>query len=163
MKPNTERLNHLIEVLHLVQDVQDAEGRKIFDMQDWLHGDFGVREAILTSPPEARLDQILHTCGTSACAVGHAALDPWFNDQGLGLDRNGRPYYTFVDESGFHSELGWDAVASFFGLDLDTTHDLFMEEFYREESECDEHGNPLVDVQPQEVIDRVKALLCSVV
>lgn len=63
---NTERLNHLITVLERVK----SENRK-FDMSS-----FG-RVIVCYDGPESRV------CGTAACALGWAAFDPTFIEQGL--------------------------------------------------------------------------------
>lgn len=57
-------------------------------------------------------------CGTTACAVGHACLDPWFNGQGLHLVADSEPFY-----QGFG---GWLAVSTFFGLTGSEANRLFM-------------------------------------
>src|SRR4051812_10402841 len=35
--------------------------------------------------PDEKFDMWDWTCGTTACAVGHACADPWFKAQGLSL------------------------------------------------------------------------------
>lgn len=49
------------------------------------------------------------SCGYSACAVGHACLDPRFIEQGLSIDVNSRtPLFNRYDN--------WDAIREFFGF-----------------------------------------------
>lgn len=56
-------------------------------------------------------------CGYSACACGHAGLDPRFIEQGLTMSDNTMYYKTFQD---------WAAVREFFGIDKTVSHLLFM-------------------------------------
>lgn len=56
-------------------------------------------------------------CGYSACACGHAGLDPRFIKQGLTMQDNTVYYKTFQD---------WKAVREFFGIDKEVSELLFM-------------------------------------
>lgn len=48
-----------------------------FDLESWIGKLGGERERkVVTSA-------ILNECGTTACAIGHAMLDPWFRRRGL--------------------------------------------------------------------------------
>lgn len=69
---NKERLLHLIEVL-------ESNHETTFDMDSW-GADLLFRD---NERSEVKFD-----CGFSACALGHAALDPEFISQGLKLDFN---------------------------------------------------------------------------
>ena len=60
---NKERLERLIVVMERVRDQ-----REFFDMDYWTR-----------------------KCGTASCALGWAASDPSFREQGLRLDRGGLP------------------------------------------------------------------------
>lgn len=67
-------------------------------------------------------------CGTVGCAVGWAALDPQFNEEGLRLlpaigDIGFSP--ALYDEEEKCVAQGWEAVAKFFELRLDETYFLF--------------------------------------
>lgn len=53
------------------------------------------------------LDEQLHDCGTTACAVGWACSFPELQEQGL-IYKDFFPYY--------EDNMGWAAVHSFFGL-----------------------------------------------
>lgn len=55
-------------------------------------------------------------CGTSACAVGLACLDPEFNAEGLVL---GGEFPRFLHH------VGWEAVNAFFGLTYQQSEHLF--------------------------------------
>lgn len=65
-----------------------------FDLNMWI-GDFG---------PNTRVDG---WCGTQACAVGHAMLDPYFNRAGF-CRAGAVPSY--------NGSRNWDAVVKFFGI-----------------------------------------------
>lgn len=88
-----------------------------------------------TVPPET-LDMSNWTCGTAACAVGHACMMPEFNAQGLGFpDVRRIPYYA--------GESGWCAVDNFFDLLWPAARHLFESRHY------------LKPPTPTEVADRI--------
>lgn len=60
-------------------------------------------------------------CGTAACAIGYATLDPWFKKRGFGCD-NIEPIY--------RESEGWSAVHEFFRLNEDQSDWLFALENY---------------------------------
>ena len=62
-------------------------------------------------------------CGTAACAVGHACMDPVFNAQGLSL-------YRFINVPIYEDATGWGAVKEFFGLSWRKAHYLFDADEY---------------------------------
>ena len=96
-------------------------------------------------PPEPAVKFRLHDwhCGTSACAVGHACLNPWFNEQGLTLNEYGGP--------DFKGGFGWNAVEEFFGVNQLESRRLFYEGEYADGSET----------QPAEVADRIESFLAT--
>jgi hypothetical protein len=55
-----------------------------------------------------------YSCGTVACAVGHAGSIPEFNALGFSLTDYGMPTY-FTNSIGY-SLYSWGAVSRFFGL-----------------------------------------------
>lgn len=72
------------------------ESAKHFDMQDFLKHS-GDHDHKL---PEIVRQKDLHTCGTSACALGWAATMPYFKRLGLELTRDGEVHgdeYTVFD------------------------------------------------------------------
>lgn len=92
-------------------------------------------------------------CGFSACAVGHAMIDPRFNELGLGLLRN-EPFYR--DGTGVgHGHTGWEAVQAFFGVDEETASNLFSNHNYYDS----ETGDTMDRVPPEKVKWRVDKLL----
>jgi hypothetical protein len=77
---------------------------------------------MLRELPEEQFDLADWQCGTTACAVGHACLHPWFNDQGLMLlveigDDAPSPSY--------QGSFGWSAVEEFFDLSAVDAEYLF--------------------------------------
>lgn len=93
---NKERLLKLAELLENL-----PEGRPKFSLENWYH------------------------CGTAACAVGHAAIDPWFRRRGLKLIKIGRWH-----EPAYRDDEGWSAVAAFFGIYIIDAEFLFSAESY---------------------------------
>lgn len=73
-------------------------------------------------------------CGTSACAVGHACLDPRFNALGLTLywpelrRSMAMPVPDFID--GPFGYRDWAAVKAFFDLSEHQAHYLFLDDRY---------------------------------
>jgi len=84
-------------------------------------------------------------CGTTACAVGHACLNPVFQKQGLrfGL-RHGNPIYDEYDS--------WYAVERFFGLSERQATYLFYDEEYPDQGK---------DTTAAEVADRIESFLAE--
>ena len=68
---------------------------------------------ILEATPDEAVDLQSWTCGTTACAIGHAANHPWFIERGLKLSGlGGYPVFHQVNEE----KISWDAVEEFFDL-----------------------------------------------
>jgi len=84
-----ERFCHLLRVLNDV-----AADHKAFNMSHWIK-----RE------PE---------CGTSACAVGWATMDPWFNQQGFTHVQTWGAFSKDILTPVFEDVEAWDAVEAFF-------------------------------------------------
>ncbi len=75
--------------------------------------------------PEA-FDLSAWHCGTVACAVGHACLDPVFNRQGLKLwDAGSGLIPCYADN------IRWGAVHEFFDLTYNQAQHLFSDSAYR--------------------------------
>jgi hypothetical protein len=76
--------------------------------------------AMLRELPPETFNLTNWQCGTTACAVGHACLNPVFKEQGLNLR---------IDENGvtpaFEGALGWFAVEKFFGLNEERANHFF--------------------------------------
>ena len=84
-------------------------------------------------------------CGTTACAVGHACLDPVFREQGLTLRQD---FDGVCPVFGVHD--GWDAVEMFFELSTAEAENLFYRPTYPE------YG---ANTTPAHVADRIEELL----
>lgn len=64
-------------------------------------------------------------CGTPCCAAGNALNDPWFLGQGLFRDDAGPAFV-----AGCEIEYGYDALATFFGLNKVASLYLFDPDWY---------------------------------
>ena len=86
---------------------------------------------ILPNVPEENFDLGTWKCGTSACAVGWAAADPQFNEEGFKLDKQSKgPLASFIFMPWYEGLGGWSAVEKFFGIDFDQAQNLFSDEAY---------------------------------
>ena len=122
---HTRRLRRLADIL---ERFRPTNGKR-FDMNTWGRHDGSHH-------PE----QEKNFCGTAACALGHAALDPKFRQAGLGVRWEEEPEYDYdvrpsratgkVASYGatihFRDHTAEDAGAAFFGLALKEAYDLFM-------------------------------------
>lgn len=68
----------------------------------------------------------LNECGTAACMMGHAALDPDFQKQGLRTYGAGVVYEHNLGAYNGYMAHGMRAVGEFFELDDDAALELFM-------------------------------------
>ncbi len=99
----------------------------------------------------AVVDAATLPCGTTACAIGHAALIPEFQAQGFKLVRFALP----EDEGDygampyFDGRISWEAVNRFFDLDGNWADYLFMSGGYGD--------NP----QPKDVAIRIRELIAD--
>lgn len=67
-------------------------------------------------------------CATAACACGTAALDPWFQEQGLRLFQDATHSYKWVIK--YAGETYMQAAASFFGITRQQASELFDPVYY---------------------------------
>lgn len=96
--------------------------------------------ALLRAAPRKGFHMDDWKCGTTCCAVGLAAQDPWHMQEGLSL----------VDcYPSFGSCNGWNAVMGFYEVDAISAHYLFS---------ADEYLNP---ANPGLVADRIEAFLAN--
>lgn len=118
---NLERLNQLAAVLYSVPASAVA-----FDMSRWISQ--------------------RRNCGTAACALGHAALDPWMQEQGLHLVIGLRRISTVEQYNAWAKECpvdaafmtlpvfglasGYDAAIDFFGITDAAASYLFDPSWY---------------------------------
>lgn len=158
---NVEALRRLAELLENVQRHQDLSQKRVFDLSCWLNDDSYLTtqvdetEAVLKAPPEARVETLFSSCGTTACAAGFAGLDPWFISQGFSIDKHTQPLYVDPEGNKFH---GWDAIYEFFELDYGQAQHLFSEYTYRDADWDDPMPEP---VEPHEVVDRIRTLILT--
>lgn len=113
------RLQRMEELMYAVH--ADPSRRAHFHLDNWV-------EKCATGTPVG--EQLVEpTCGTTACAVGTACFDPWFNEQGLHHKQyvNTPVYVTDTVEY-----RGWNAVAEFFGITVYAAYTLFSSEYYNE-------------------------------
>jgi hypothetical protein len=144
---NRERLKELIKVLKAVKP--NTKHRK-FDMSNWF--------VTKVTPPEMKFksngDCVMTEgfCQTSACALGHAALHPKFQKQGLHVNfsppdmQGGELEADSTVVFGEHCNV--DAGAAFFGIERSEACTLFDPVEY----EVD-------DIKPKHVIKRIEELL----
>jgi len=147
---NRERLSRLADLLDQIH------ARELpFNLKGW--GGFVMEDGDVLENLNTR--NMVHVCGTTACACGHAALDPWFQAQGLYLvawrsdsdsalpvssvedlntlltraKDNDWPDLSFSiqyqDNEGRLS-IGWYAIEAFFDIGDETANFLFAEESY---------------------------------
>lgn len=142
-KPNMKAFQELIRVLESIPEGQLA-------LESW------VSKMISNQGKE-------NPCGTVACAIGWAAQDKWFNDQGFKLlspseynsfsggdELDYLPIYEVKSQDFIENGLkyGFYAVEYFFGISHAQAQKLFLRESYRFSEQ----------VTPQEVIDRIKSM-----
>ena len=141
---NKERLNKLVDLLENLP----KEREKLNYGMD-IPTDFDLAVWYEKSP-----------CGTSACAIGHAMLHPWFYEQGLKFDYgndNDTAYHNLepIFENGLGIHSSWNAVAAFFDISHSDAEMLFQDEGYEHEQGL------LVKVTPDEVAARIKEYLAG--
>lgn len=104
---NTERMNRLVTIL---QDVAATE--KAFNLTAWAMNE--VTECVDNKDFVQRHSETVGnaavTCGTSACAMGYAALDSEFQAQGLKMHIEG--FFNGADVEDDDWALGWVPVGS---------------------------------------------------
>lgn len=142
-KLSLQRLKQWRKVLLKVAMRDDAD--KVFDMRSWFHA---VRKRIMGRFREVTPTYVMRhnmTCGTTACAAGHAALDPVLRKQGFCI-KNGDPYF-----NGSYSE---DAVSEFFGLSYEEAQGIVLPSHYPGYNPDDPMSVPV-----ERVIDRLSDLI----
>lgn len=71
--------------------------------------------------------EVWYKCGTTACAVGHACLNPWFRRRGLKLGEKNNLEYA---EPEYRGDTEKWAAAAFFNIGLDEAEYLFYPDRY---------------------------------
>ena len=94
------------------------------------------------------------SCGYSACAVGHACMDPRFRELGLNWGGNG-PYYDGI--------TSWGAVCHLFDIGRPTARFLFSDVSYLYGDDANEYWSlgawHKSGATPQMVINRIELML----
>ena len=110
---NRERLQRLAELL-------DNVNPRLFDMDHW------ARHVGRDGTDFHDSDKI--ECRTAACAVGWAASDPWFREQGLTLKKgfHSHDHDGYYWSPAFADFLNAGAVEAFFDLEYDEANHLFI-------------------------------------
>lgn len=92
----------------------------------------------------------LSDCGTKGCLIGHAALNPWFQEQGLSIKRN--PKTRFFRPMVYDRFAIGEDFERFFGLTTSEANSLFYA------GQLDRTKNNLVTIL-RRVIRKKRALL----
>lgn len=100
---------------------------------------------IAKRPRKLGFDLRTWKCGTAACAIGHAAMDPWFQKQGLILTGTSGD----IEWPAYKRWTEFEAAAAFFGVKDNVAYELFGPAAYEDA----DLTNPLA------VADRIRALL----
>ena len=181
---NIDRLNHLKTIMSNVRDAN-----KPFDLGTFINGtppgeDHAISDlAYNTSGVVGEPDPV---CGTTCCALGYAALDPDFRDQGLELvafswnsaSANDSDRKTVVLKSipefnefintpeardfaflpEFNESNGFAAGSDFFGISTDASFYIFGPDDYRDYDRIitQDPANPIT---PDEVIKHIDYVL----
>lgn len=103
-------------------------------------GTFGAPQVEAPTRPEQ-----MHTCGTAACALGYAALDPWFQERGLSVYLR-HEHFLVLDE---------EKAGEIFGLGHRQLDQIFLAE------------HPLVakldlkKIEPAQMVEVVEAMIAK--
>ena len=132
---NRERLENAIRVLKQVREDN-------FNMRLWYSGG----RSTLRAAPKENTD-----CGFVACAVGHMAMDPWFNAQGLELELLDDDVVYVPAVNGNTRGCAYARIAEFFDIrDVEGARHLFSQHSY---------AGGWRPVKPAQVIERIEKLL----
>lgn len=101
MTLQVERLKTLYAVISGIPE-------KKLDLESWRSGRIRARAWYAEEVPVTD-KALLHTCGTTACAVGYACVYPEFVKQGLTFNRA-------ENTPTFEGQGSWTAVTRFFGI-----------------------------------------------
>jgi hypothetical protein len=124
----------------------------------------GIGPYALVGPvPTEKFDMQVWTCGTSACACGHAALDPWFIERGFEIKEvpNSHTNASWKTIS-FKDSQSYDAAATFFGISVDEAAFLFDPSEYRDEDGVKYIEDDDETIVPREVVSaRIRKFVAS--
>lgn len=153
---NVEALQQMIRVLEQVEN--DPKLSTSFNLDNWTENAASPKWTnALSNIAEGNADaslQVVADCGTSACACGFAALDPWFRQRGLRFELDGHDSEIHLyDKDGEFLFHGWWAIKSFFAISMRTAEHLFSSRQYEAGAQ-----DPAL-ILPRMVIERIQALL----
>jgi hypothetical protein len=133
MAEGYERLARLEELLR-----QPLPARVSFDMSFW---------------------QKEEDCGTAACAVGLACMDPWLSAEGLYMDKKDEGSWPAQPRYGLAE--GISAAEQFFAIPYRVARKLFLPTEYPMEGYCedDEDDTYILHATPTMVAERIAAWL----
>jgi hypothetical protein len=121
------------KLLHLIEILEEVENLNSFNMNGWWR-ETNINES---------------ECGFAACAAGWAAMDPVFNELGLGLDPTGLPSKGVRYEIGGNLFRGFSATSEFFGLTSSESMYIFDPCSYSKQGK----------ITPQRVINHIKEVM----
>ncbi len=75
-----------------------------------------------------------YKCGTKACAIGYAAMHPWFRQRGLELSHDNKDTLQAPICEG---NIGISAVTTFFDITYDEAEHLFDSDSHKRENRAD--------------------------
>lgn len=147
-------------LLLLAEALETRIPAKKFDLATW-------RDDSRAASNGTTDNDLLHTCGTTACAVGWACALPEFQKEGLRYGTAGPTLEGLVTEPGKEWRDSWTAVETFFGLSEDDAAWLFIDDNYHDEGQAmpglpkkSDHSD-YADIKPRHVADRIRHLLAG--
>lgn len=160
MNMNVEALHQMIRVLTEVEN--DPKLLPSFNLNYWNADPFDSNwTKSLDDLDAGQLSSlsIVADCGTSACACGFAALDPWFRDKGFRFVRDSRGseirFYPDLTKDLYYAD--WAAVREFFNLNNYESRRLFSTMQYKDRET--ERIIPAGIIRPLHVIKRIEQLI----
>lgn len=145
----TDRCVGAADLLHLALHLEAHVLAANFNLGHWSRfprGSSVGHEDIITA-------QDVNMCGTTACALGHAATIPQFVKRGLALAVNTSPRQTvavmgYVEYSNRYNSVyyGFNAAQQFFSLTMEESQYLFCSLYY-----------PWNSQEPQMVAERIRS------
>jgi hypothetical protein len=130
-----ERIARLVNVLRGVNPTY-------FDITKWVDID---KKTFNQKRTQYILTEIVEQCKSTACAAGHAALQPWFVERGFVYNPNG--CVQFKDED-HNTHYGFWALCEFFGFTHKECDSIFFASGYKN----------VTKVEPTMVIDAIRVL-----
>ena len=128
--PDSPHLNRLANLICLLRTIP----ADTFSITQWVGSKYIaqmsplLQDVIRQHIETINVEYQFPTCGTVACACGHAGLHPWFRNQGFTLTPHGSMRYTGQYPNGYY--VDWHAIQYFFGLEGCEAMRLFSENQY---------------------------------